>query len=137
LSTILGNETHVRVLRELSRRWGELSVSMTSDRTALTPQGVRNILDALVASEAVTMIGVGRSRLYQIGSHPLMEAVHEVFAAEETTYSDLMDELRTCLRAHKAVRAAWVYGSVAKGEDGLGSDIDLVIVANDPQGRSP
>jgi uncharacterized HAD superfamily protein len=41
---------------------------MISDRTALTPQGVRNVLDALVESEAVTMVGAGRSRLYRIRS---------------------------------------------------------------------
>jgi hypothetical protein len=40
------------------------------------------------------MIGAGRLRLYRIGSHPPMDVMQEVFAGEETTYSDLMDELR-------------------------------------------
>jgi hypothetical protein len=105
---------------------------MISDRTALTPQEVRNVLDALVESEAVTMVGAGRSRLYCIGPHPIMVAVRAVFAAEENLYAELMDELRTCLSARREVFAAWVYGSVARGEDGPSSDVDIVIVASDP-----
>jgi predicted nucleotidyltransferase len=133
LSTILANEGHVRVLRELTQHGGELSVTILSDRTTLTTQGVRNILAALVASGAVAMIGTGRSRLFRIGKHPVMAAVRELFTAEEGTYTDVMDCLRACIRDHQGVLAAWVYGSAVRGEDRPSSDIDIAIVADDAE----
>lgn len=131
LSTILATEGHVRALRELSRHGGELSVTVLSKRTALTPQGMRNILDSLVASGVVVMIGAGRSRLFRIGTHPMMAAVRELFIAEDGVYADVVYCLRTCVSAHQGVLAAWIYGSVARGEDAPSSDIDIAIVADD------
>jgi len=133
LSMMLANEGHVRVLRELSRHGGELSVSMLSDRTSLTGQGVRNALEALVDCGAAAVIGTGRTKLYRIGRHPVMAAIQVLFAAEEATYAGFMDTLKAAVQGDKGILAAWVYGSVARGEDGPASDTDIAIVTGDAE----
>jgi hypothetical protein len=133
LSTILGDEGQIRVLRELSRHERELSVTKLSNQTALTRQEVKDILATLVASGAVSTVRVGRGMLFGMGDHPIMPAVREVLAAEERIYTSVMDRLRACVSAHQGVLAAWVYGSAARGEDRPGSDIDIVIVVDDTE----
>lgn len=131
LSTILGHEGQIRVLRELSRHERELSVTTLSNRTALTRQEVKNILATLVASGAVSTVGVGRGMLFRMGDHPIMPALRELFATEEGTYTNVMDCLQACVCAQHGVLAAWVYGSAARGEGRPGNAINVVIVAAD------
>jgi hypothetical protein len=107
LSTFLGNEGQIRALRELSRHGGDLFVTELSNRTALAPQGVRNILATLIASGGVRTVETGRSRLLRIGDHPLIPTVRELLAAEEATYTDVMDCLRASVNAHQGVPATW------------------------------
>jgi predicted nucleotidyltransferase len=38
--------------------------------------------------------------------------------------------MRALLNKDKSVRAAWLYGSVARGEDGPNSDIDITVVVD-------
>lgn len=133
VSTILGDEGQIRVLRELSRHERELSVTTLSNQTALTRQEVKDILATLVASGAVSTVRVKKGMLYSIGDHPIWPAVRELLAAKGATYTSVMDCSRACVGAHQGVLAAWVYGRAARGEDGPGSDIGIAIVAHDTE----
>ena len=39
-----------------------------------------------------------------------------------------MSSIREALKRHGSVSAAWLYGSVARGEDESGSDVDIALV---------
>ncbi|MGO4573265.1 hypothetical protein [Microvirga sp. 2TAF3] len=131
VSTILGNEGQIRVLRELSRHERGLSIRTLSNQTALTRQEVKDILATLVANGAVSMVRGGRVMLFRMGDHPIMRAVRELFATEERIYTEVMDCLRACMSAHQGVLAAWVYGSAARGQGRSGNDINVIIVVAD------
>lgn len=96
----------------------------------LTPQGTRLVLDGLVRRQLVTAHGSGRARLYALnGSHPLASSVLSLFQAEQHRWDALLESIRAVLeRQGAAVRAAWLYGSVARGEDSFASDLDLALV---------
>ena len=130
LSTILASEGHVRILRELSRHGGELPVTALAQRTGLSKPGVRKALEALATSDAVSAVGSGKTVLYRIGPHPIMSAVGRLFEEEEKLYADATIALRDVVNRQDDVLAAWIYGSVARGEEGLGSDLDVVLVVN-------
>jgi predicted nucleotidyltransferase len=110
-----------------------LSVTGLAARTALTPQGVRKILDLLVGCGAVAMLGQAKTRLYGIGTHPIMESIVRLFEEEENAYSGAIKLLRECVGENEGVIAAWIYGSVARGEDRPNSDIDIAIVTLDTE----
>lgn len=130
LSRILASEGAVRVLRELARHGGELSVSALIGPTRLSTQAVRNVLGSLAATGVVEPIGQGRSVLYRVRSaHPLLAPLAHLFAEEEARVGRVFRALREAARAAAPTAlAVWVYGSAARGEDSPGSDLDVALV---------
>lgn len=137
LTRLLGNGGNVRVLRALSAYAAPLSAAQLARDAGLTPQGVRLVLDELVGQGAVASLGQGRSRLYSVDpAHPLASVLKALFAAERARWEGLLSRLRDALSAFEQVDAAWLYGSVARGEDGPASDIDLALVVRGAPGEA-
>ncbi len=135
LTRLLGNGGNVRVLRALFAYGAPLSAVQLARDAGLTPQGVRYVLDGLVGQGVVSALGQGRSRLYAIEpAHPLARALKTLFTAERARWEELMKRVRECLSGSEQVDAAWLYGSVARGEDGPASDIDLALVVGGAAG---
>jgi predicted nucleotidyltransferase len=90
---------------------------------------VQRELSRLEASGLVTATRVGKQKHYQANAEsPVFE---ELRALALKTFA-LTDVLRAALApVSKGVRAAFVYGSIAKGEDTAASDIDLMVIADD------
>ena len=64
------------------------------------------------------------------GPPPWARARLALFREEQRRWDALLDSIRAVLaRQGSAVSAAWVYGSVARGEDSPSSDLDIAIVA--------
>lgn len=131
LSSVFSNAANVRVLRELSRTGGESSARMLSERSKLTKPSVLASLAHLEALGFVLSLGSSRSRLYRIDDkHPLAPKLTALFVEEDHRFGRIMSGIHKA--AHDAgVAAAWLYGSVARGEDGWDSDIDLAIVTDE------
>jgi len=89
---------------------------------------VQRELARLEAAGLVTVTPIGRQKHYQANS--ASSVFGEVRALMLKT-SGLADVLREALRAvaHE-IRAAFVYGSVAKEEDNASSDIELLVVSD-------
>jgi Nucleotidyltransferase domain len=91
--------------------------------------GVQRILTRMVASGLVTMTEAGSARLYVLNrEHVAAEAVLELL--------DLRGRLFARIRAHLATWpippvAAAAFGSAARGDGGLDSDIDVFLVRPD------
>jgi predicted nucleotidyltransferase len=131
LSTILGSEGYVRILRELLRHGGELSATDLAARAGLSPQHARLILKHLVDTGVVDGLGTGRARLYRVrGVHPLAGPLNALFAAEDERFEAVLATVR---REAGSLRprplAVWLYGSVARGTDTPASDVDLAVIA--------
>jgi predicted nucleotidyltransferase len=88
---------------------------------------VQRELARLEASGLVTVTRVGKQKHYQANAG---SPVFEELRALVLKTSGLADVLRAALAPlSRSVRAAFVYGSVAKGEDTAASDIDLMVVS--------
>lgn len=122
----------MRVLRVLS---DGLTSSATQIATAagLTPQGTRLVLDALAALGVVTAKGSARTQLFELAAvHPFRQPILQLFEAERAVWEDLVARLRERLKKRAGVQAAWLYGSVARGEDTPTSDIDVALLVSAP-----
>jgi predicted nucleotidyltransferase len=88
---------------------------------------VQRELARLEAAGLVTALRVGKQKHYQ--ANPASPVFQELRALVLKT-SGLADVLREALApASDHIRAAFVYGSIAKGEDTAASDIDLMVVS--------
>ena len=89
---------------------------------------VHRQLSRLVDAGLVTVTPVGNQKHYQANAES--PVFHELQGLVVKSVG-LVDPLRLALatRANR-IRAAFVYGSVAKGTDRAGSDIDLLIVSD-------
>lgn len=89
---------------------------------------VQRELARLEASGLVTVTRVGKQKHYQANADsPVFE---ELRALALKTFA-LADVLRAALApVSRSIRAAFVYGSIAKGQDTAASDIDLMVISN-------
>lgn len=87
---------------------------------------VQRELARLEASGLVTATRVGKQKHYQANARA---PVFKELRALVLKTSGLADVLRSALKplSHK-IRAAFVYGSIARGQDTASSDIDLMVV---------
>jgi len=138
-STLLATPGSVRVLRELLESEQPLAVRALAERTRLSAQGVRNSLDALRRGGIVEQLGEGRSRLFRpdVG-HPLYLALGSLFHAEAERFTTVMEALRTAMETLvPEPMGAWIYGSVARGEDVADADLELAVVTADGDVDTP
>lgn len=132
LTQLLASGGHVRVLRALMAFGAPLGVAQLAADSGLTTRGTRFVLDSLVSQGMVAVLGQPRSQLYTVvDRHPLAAALKGLFEQERANWVALQHGLQRGLASQKEIRSAWLYGSVARGEDEPRSDVDVVLVLND------
>jgi predicted nucleotidyltransferase len=91
---------------------------------------VRLVLDTLARQQLVIIHGSGRTQLYALNpSHPFAGALVALFQEEQRRWDALLESIRKVLAERgPALSAAWLYGSVARGEDSPSSDMDIAIL---------
>jgi predicted nucleotidyltransferase len=89
---------------------------------------VHRLLTRLANSGLITVERIGNQKHYQANrASPVFEELHGLIVKT----SGLIAPLRAALEPlAKRIRAAFVYGSVAKGADQAASDIDLMVIAD-------
>ena len=133
LTRLFGSPGNVRVLRALSDGlpW---SVTQITKSAGLSPQGARLVLEVLVTQGVVAAKGSARTKLFELASgHTFHQPILDLFKAEYTAWESLVARLQGQLAGMAGVHAAWLYGSVARGEDTPASDIDLALLVATPQ----
>lgn len=130
LTGLLGSAGNVRILRALTADRSPQSAPRLAAVAGLTPQGARLVLDALVRQRLITAHGSDRAQLYELNaSHPLASPLVSLFQEEHRRWDGLLESIRAVLeRQGTGVSAAWLYGSVARGEDSSASDLDMALV---------
>lgn len=98
---------------------------------------MRNAIAALSAQGLVVTLGEGRSQVHGLRpDHPLTGMLQQLYWSERDRWLGLERKLSETLKSQAGVKAAWLYGSVARGEDSPDSDLDLVVVLDDAPGHS-
>ncbi len=128
LTRLLASGGMVRVLRALFLYGAPLSVSQIAQDTGMTPQGIRMSLDGLASQQIVTVLGQGRSTLYEADArHPMALALKALFIEEGEHFGRLLQAIKEVMRRDE-IKAAWYYGSVARAEDTPASDFDIAVI---------
>jgi predicted nucleotidyltransferase/biotin operon repressor len=132
LNTLLKSEASVRILREIFLQNGPVSLPLIAERTELGRSSVHRIAQTLEETGLLTAAGTGRTVLYQAnGKHPFAKALKDLFLKEYKRYDDIVESIRDIVSGFSPLLAAWIYGSVARADDKVGSDFDLIIVPED------
>ncbi|MCK4771291.1 MAG: nucleotidyltransferase domain-containing protein [Candidatus Latescibacteria bacterium] len=130
---ILGTVASIRILRELSLHGAEMPMSLIVDRTGLSYPGTQQAMARLLESGVVEMLGSGRSVLYRLNkSNILNEGLQNLFLVEQERVNIVLQQVRefAAKRSPQPI-AIWLYGSVARREDSVGSDVDLMLIIED------
>jgi predicted nucleotidyltransferase len=132
LTAIFGSVGNVRVLRALAADRSPQSAPHLARLAGLSPQGARLVLDTLSGQQLAKVHGSGRSQLYALNeSHPLAPALVALFEAEQQRWELLLSQIGEVLaKRGAAVRAAWLYGSVARAQDTPRSDLDIALLVS-------
>ncbi len=131
LDLLFGVDSNVRVLRVLARHRGLLSASDISRRAGLSKSSTRLGLISLEQGGIVSAEGSGYNRLYRLnGGHYLSDDIARLFDAEDRRFAAIIEAVANSPgETAPLVMSLWVYGSVARNEDRMGSDLDIGVVA--------
>jgi predicted nucleotidyltransferase len=128
LTEMIGSRAALFVMRALFRHGGEMSAATLVGHTGLSKRGVHHALRTLEALRIIRALGTGRAKLYIArADHPLFAPLSQLFEAEEERYSNILNAIGNIADADEAVLAVWLYGSVARNDDNLQSDLDLAL----------
>lgn len=128
LTEMVGSRASLFVMRALIRHGGEMSAATLVGHTGLSKRGVHHALRTLEALRIVRALGTGRAKLYIVrADHPLFAPLSQLFKAEEERYSNILGAIGQIADADEAILAVWLYGSVARKDDNLHSDLDLAL----------
>jgi predicted nucleotidyltransferase len=131
LEDIFGSPAKIRILRVLSTSPQPLSGRQVGELSRLSHRGAIQALESLVELGAVRQRRVGNA--YQYSLSPGNIAVETIIAPGIKAEAALLDELKKKIVAQfgrKAVSLT-LYGSVVRGTEKRGSDIDVLAIAGD------
>jgi len=128
LADILSSRVKAEVFRLLFGPGGApLHLREIGRQSGLAVGTVRQELERLTSLGLVEKTADGNRRLYAASrQHPLYPDIHNLVLKT----NGLADILRDALTGDKAIRAAFVFGSIARGEEQAHSDIDLMVIGS-------
>jgi hypothetical protein len=143
LDDILGSLSKVRLLRLLISEHRVVSAREAARLVGMSAPAILQAAEGLVMlGLAVREEGGHQVRVHSNEDHALLPLLRSLFAAEDAWAATLFDALRDGIgpgggEAHSSwspllaagpVVAACVFGSMARGEDRPGSDLDLLVL---------
>ena len=114
------------VLATLAQLAQPVTVRALARHAEVSPQGALQVVNELAAAGIVTVMPAGRALMVSLN--------HEHLAAEPilalvALRAGLVERLTTELVGWSNLAGGWLFGSAARGDGGLDSDIDLLLVA--------
>ena len=133
LSEAISSRTKTKVVRLLSTfPTKEFTGREIAGAIGVGHRAVDLALGDLVALDIVTIRRIGRANVYAAnGDSHHFRTLAALFDEEAGTKDALMGEIR---EAVSGVLSCVMFGSVARGDEQLHSDVDLLIVTDDPRG---
>jgi len=128
LEDLLGNGVRLRILRVLASETGHgFTGRDLARRCNVSASQAITALRTLEESGIVFRQVVGRSHMWTLAAdHEWAKPVQVVFADEAAALERLMSELKRVLVKLPAKRA-WLFGSIARGDERPTSDVDIFI----------
>lgn len=132
LEDILGSKTKVTILRLLCAHPGrEFTLRELSLEVGRSLGSVHPATQQLLDTRIVLTRRVGRSRTVRINpAHPLYDALEALFRQEGSALVRVAQAFADAA-AHPGVEAVVLFGSVARGQPSVRSDIDVLVAVDD------
>jgi len=131
---LLGSKTKVRILRLLCTRpereftLRELSLAVDQSLGSVSPA-----VEQLLGTRILLTRRVGRSRALRVNrNHPLYDPLATLFRQEASALVGVAQAFADAL-PRQGVEAVVLFGSAARGQPSVRSDIDVLVVVDDPR----
>ena len=133
LSEAMSSRTKTKVVRLLSSfPTKEFTGREIAGIIGVGHRAVDIALGDLVSLDIVTVRRIGRANVYTAnGDSQRFLALASLFKEEARTKDALIEEIR---RLIPDVLSCVLFGSVARGEESLDSDVDLLVITDNPRG---
>ena len=128
LAKLFGSEARVRVLSLFMLNVGsEYYLREIAQKTGLAVRSVQRAVGSLVEIQILERNKRGNSVFFYLNErNPILEDLKAIFLKTV----GLGDLLRDRLSQQQDIQVAFIYGSVAKGEETVESDIDLALIGS-------
>jgi predicted nucleotidyltransferase len=138
LSDVLGSRIKVDILRLLSRTRSDHTGREIAGIIGYSHNETRSALEDLERSGLVIYRKAGRANLYSLDEHNIV--VTDILSSAFLVEGGLLGEVASIISRWmgRDLSSILLFGSVARGEESQGSDIDVVVVlkdGTDPTGR--
>jgi uncharacterized protein len=129
LASLLFGQTRSRVLALLfSAPDSSFFVRQIARQTHSSVGTVQRELEALANAGLIERSTIGRQVFYQANrNHPVFEEVRSLIAKTAGIYHQLGSTLATL---EEKIAFSFVYGSIARGDETAGSDVDLMVIGD-------
>lgn len=136
LESIFGGPAKVRILRSLFNSPQPLSGRQVGELSGLTHKGAIQALEPLVELGAVRQRKVGKAYQYSLSKGSIF--VEKIITPCIKAEAGLFDDLKNEIAAHfgKDAISVILYGSLVRGEEKKGSDIDVIAVVKDEKKKA-
>lgn len=136
LESIFGSPAKVRILRVLFNSPQPLSGRQVGELSGLTHRGAIQALESLVELGAVRQRRVGKAYQYSLSKGNIF--VEKIITPCIKTEAGLFDDLKRDIVKHfgKDAISVILYGSLVRGEEKKGSDIDVIAVVKDEKKKA-
>lgn len=133
LDQLFANEARIQILRTLFKFPGEFTGRHIARLSRIPHATARLNLIALEDSDILKVKYIGRSKVYSLNTDNILyKPLAELFEAEQSVMQELESKLINALlsdnKIKNALAHASIYGSVARGDEHPGSDIDLLLI---------
>ena len=131
LESIFGSPAKIRILRVLFKSPQPLSGRQIGELSGLTHRGAIHALESLVEIGAVKQRRAGQAYQYSLLKDSIF--VERIVIPCIRAETSLFDDLKMDITTHfgKDTMSLVLYGSLARGEERNGSDIDVIAVVKD------
>jgi predicted nucleotidyltransferase len=131
LSDVLGNRIKVDTLRLLSRTRSDHTGREIAGLIGYSHNATRSALEDLERSGLVLHRQAGRANLYSIDTDNVIyvDILSPAFLIEDRLLGGVADIISKWIG--EDLSSIMLFGSIARGEEGQGSDIDVVVVLKD------
>ena len=132
LSHLLGTRAKVSCLRVLASTEGLITQREVARRAGMQHRTAQLALEELIALGVVRRVEGGRDFLVGFSdAHALSVALRQLFQSEAAFFLALRQRLAAVAATaprSAAIKGLILFGSVARGDDRIGSDVDVLVV---------
>jgi len=129
--SIVGSRSSIRVLRVLNGVSVALSITQIVQQAKMSRPAVIDVLNTLERRGIVTVTRSGNARLYQIDHQNIyvQEVINPLFRIEDELRDEMCKDIKRVFE--KIASSAVLFGSFARGDQTIESDVDVLFVADD------